>query len=130
MALNYHINPDRALIVLTRTHHPGSDESEAFLEGVLADPMFEPGFGVLDDRRGVKEVPSRPEVERMARWMGDRGARLGSTRWAIVVADNSPAAFGMARVTEALTSRLKITVRAFTDYEMASAWAEGKVEAT
>jgi len=46
------------------------------------------------------------------------------------VANDSPAAFGMARVTEALTSRLKITVRAFTDYEMASAWAEGKVEAT
>ena len=130
MALSYHINPDRALIVLTRTHHPGSDEWEAFLDGVLADPAFEPGSGVLDDRRGVKEVPSRPDVERMARWMGDRGAQLGSTRWAIVVADDSPAAFGMARVTEALTSRLKITVRAFTDYETAIAWAERRVEAT
>jgi hypothetical protein len=128
MALSYHINPERALIVLTRTHHPGPDEWEAFLERVLSDPAFEPEFGVLDDRRGVKNVPSRAEVERMARWMGDRAARLGSTRWAIVVPNNSPAAFGMACVKEALTSRLKITVRAFTGYETAIAWAEGKVQ--
>lgn len=130
MALSYHIHPDRALIVLTRTHDPGSDEWEAFLEHVLADPACEPGFGVLDDRREVREAPSRSQVERTARWMHDRSGLLGSTRWAIVVASSSPAAFGMARVSEALTSGLDVKVRAFTDCDSAIAWAEGKAEAT
>jgi len=78
----------------------------------------------------VREVPSRSQVERTVRWMQDRAERLGSTRWAIVVASSSPAGFGMARVSEALTSQLDIRVRAFTDYEAAIAWAEGKAEAT
>ena len=126
MALTYHIHPERSLVVVTRTHRVGSEEWEAFLDQQIQDPALEPGFGLLDDRRAVSDTPTRRDVERAARWIQDHADKLGPMRWAIVVAASSPAAFGMARVGEALTSRTPVTVRAFIDYDTAFAWAQQK----
>lgn len=130
MASTYSIHRERSLIVITRTYRVGTDEWEAFMNQVLDDPRFEPGQGVLDDRREAREVPERLEVERTARWIQDHAARLGRARWAIVVDPAALAAFGMARVVEALTSRTTVVVRAYTDVAAATAWATGRAEQT
>lgn len=122
MALTYHIHSERSLVVVTRSERVGAEAWESFLSGVLADPAYERGFAILEDRRALPELPTRLEVERASRWIQDHGKALGPTRWAIVVAESSPAAFGMARVREALTSTGPVHVRAFTDYDSALAW--------
>ena len=124
MALSYLIHPERALVVITRRQAVGADEWESFLSSFLEDPAFERGFAIVEDRRALTELPSRVEVERTARWIQDHAEALGPTRWAIVVSAASPAAFGMARVREALTSGGPVRVRPFTDYEAALAWAQ------
>ena len=124
MALTYQIHPDRSLVVVTRRDRVGAEAWEAFLAVLLEDPAYAPGLAILEDRRALRELPTRIEVERASRWIQDHGAELGATRWAIVVSQSSPAAFGMARVREALTSAGPVEVRAFTDYEAALAWTE------
>jgi hypothetical protein len=122
MALHYHIHPERSLVVVTRSERVGAEEWEAFLNGMLRDPAYVRGFAILEDRRGLRDLPTRVEVERASRWIQDHGAEFGASRWAIVVSETSPAAFGMARVREALTSASPVAVRAFTDYDAALAW--------
>jgi len=122
MALTYLIHPERSLVVVTRSEPVGADAWEAFLTGLLEDPAYERGFAILEDRRGLRELPTRVEVERASSWIQQHSAKLGATRWAIVVSEGSPAAFGMARVREALTSAGPVEVRAFTDYAAALAW--------
>ena len=124
MALTYQIHPDRSLVVVTRRDRVGAEAWEAFWAVLLEDPAYAPGLAILEDRRALRELPTRIEVERASRWIQDHGAELGATRWAIVVSESSPAAFGMARVREALTSAGPVEVRAFTDYEAALAWTE------
>ena len=53
---------------------------------------------------------------------------MGPVRWAMVVQPSALAAFGMARVGEALTAGSGITLRAFTDLQAAFAWVAGGVE--
>lgn len=122
MALTYHIHPERALVVVTRSERVGAEVWEAFLGALVGDAAYARGFAILEDRRALQELPTRLEVERAARWIQDHGVELGTTRWAIVVSEASPAAFGMARVREALTSASPVQVRAFTDYDAALAW--------
>jgi hypothetical protein len=128
MAATYSIDSGQSLVVITRTHTSGSEDWKAFMGCLLDDPAFEPGFNLVDDRREVADTPSRAEVERAARWIQDHAARLGVIRWAIVVDPSSPAAFGMARVFEALTSRTPVTVRACTDLVAGTAWAAGRAQ--
>jgi hypothetical protein len=124
MALTYQIHSERSLVVVTRSDRVGAEAWEAFLTALLGDPAYAKGFAILEDRRGLRELPTRVEVERASSWLQQHGAELGATRGAIVVSESSPAAFGMARVREALTSAGPVEVRAFTDYEAALAWTE------
>jgi hypothetical protein len=128
MSERYTIHPERSLVVITRVHHVGTDEWAAFMTAVIEDPQFEPGFSLVDDRRDVRDVPRRQEVERAALWIQDHASRLGCMRWAIVVDPAALAAFGMARVVEALTSHTCVVVRASTDVVAATAWAAGRAE--
>lgn len=123
MALSYRIHPERALVVVIRSHGVGAEDWETFLSGLLEDPAYQRGFTFVEDRRGLTELPTRLEVERASHWIQEHGEQLGPTRWAVVVAAASPAAFGMVRMREALTSGGPVLVRAFTDYDTALAWA-------
>jgi hypothetical protein len=128
MAGTYSIHSKQSLVVITRTDRVGSEDWEIFMDRLLSDPAFQPGLHLVDDRRQVADTPQRSEVERAARWIQDHSARLGTIRWAIVVDPSSLAAFGMARVIEALTSRTPVTVRAHTDLPAAMAWAAGRAQ--
>jgi hypothetical protein len=76
----------------------------------------------------VCTVPVRADVERFARWIHQHAAVLGRVRWAVVVQPSALAAFGMARVWEALTTGSGVTLRAFTDLQAAFEWVGSGVE--
>jgi hypothetical protein len=126
--LAYVIHPDRSLIVVTRMRPASFEEWSQAMSSLLLDPSFASGFHLVDDSRAVTTVPARTDVERFARWIHDHAAVLGAMRWAVVVHPSALAAFGMARVGEALTAGSGITLRAFTDLQAAIAWAASGVE--
>jgi hypothetical protein len=123
LALTYVIEPRKGLALITRTHHPTFDEWRHFMEGVLGDPGFSPGIGIVDDQRLDPSVPSRNEVEVHAAWIRANSPRIGRIRWAVIVEPTALAAFGMARVGEFLTHQCGVTIRAFTDLDSGLAWA-------
>jgi hypothetical protein len=125
VALTFQIDPQLGLIVITRSHNPTFDEWRMFMEGLLADPQFRPGFAIIEDRRGDRAVPSRNEVEIGAAWIRANAPRLGQNRWAVVLDPTALAAFGMVRVGEFLTDRSGVSLRAFTSLDTAQAWAAG-----
>jgi hypothetical protein len=128
VSLTYSIHPERSVIVVTRSHSASADEWECFMAQIMADPAFMPGLNLVDDSRAVTTVPSRADVERSAMWINDHAVSLGPARWAVVVAPSAPAAFGMVRVGEALTSGSGVTLRAFTDLSAAFAWVDRAAE--
>ena len=129
MALTFEIDPQLSLVAIARTHNPTFDEWRSFMEGLLSDGRFRPGFAILEDRQGDRTVPTRNEVEVAAAWIRINAARLGQTRWAIVVDPSALAAFGMVRVGEFLTDRSGVSLRAFTSLESARAWVAGGARA-
>lgn len=125
MALTFEIDPQLGLVLITRSHNPTFEEWRIFMEGLLTDPQFRPGFAIVDDRREDRVVPSRTEVEIAAAWIRMNATRLGHTRWAVVLDPTALASFGMVRVGEFLTDRSGVSLRAFTSIETARAWASG-----
>jgi hypothetical protein len=126
--LTYSIHADRSLIVVTRLRPATFEEWSQVMTELLRDRSFKSGLHIVDDSRAVSAVPTRADVERVARWIYDHADALGPVRWAMVVQPSARAAFGMARVGEALTAGSGITVRAFTDLQAAMVWAGGGVE--
>ena len=125
MALTFDLDTQLGLMVITRSHHPEFDEWREFMEGVIRDERFKPGVCLIEDRRGDSTVPTRGEVEIVAAWIRANARRLGEIRWAVVLAPDSLASFGMARVGEFLTDRSGVTLRPFTSIEQARLWASG-----
>jgi hypothetical protein len=125
VALTFEIDPQLGLVLIARSHNPTFEEWRIFMEGLLADPRFQPGFAIVDDRRDDRVVPSRTEVEISAAWIRMNAARLGHMRWAVVLDPTALASFGMVRVGEFLTDRSGVSLRAFTSIETARAWASG-----
>jgi hypothetical protein len=126
--LTYSIHPDRSLIVVTRIRPAPFESWSQAMAALLTDRSFTSGLHIVDDSRAVTAVPPRADVERFARWIHEHASVLGAVRWAMVVQPSAIAAFGMARVGEALTAGSGITLRAFTDLQAAIAWAAGGVE--
>ena len=125
MALTFEIDPQRSLVEIARSHNPTFDQWRSFMEGLVTDGRFRPGFAILEDRRDDRAVPTRNDVEVAAAWIRLNAARLGEARWAIVLDPSALAAFGMVRVAEFLTDRSGVSLRAFTSLESARAWVGG-----
>jgi hypothetical protein len=126
--LTYSIHPDRSLIVVTRMRPATFEQWSQSMTELLSDPSFASGLHLVDDSRAVSTVPVRADVERFARWIHQHAAVLGRVRWAVVVQPSALAAFGMARVGEALTTGSGVTLRAFTDLQEAFEWVGSGVE--
>jgi hypothetical protein len=126
--LTYAIHPDRSMIVVTRMRPATFEEWSQLMTELLSDPSFASGLHLVDDSLAVSTVPVRADVERFARWIHQHAAVLGRVRWAVVVQPSALAAFGMARVGEALTAGSGVTLRAFTDLQEAFEWVGSGVE--
>ena len=96
---------------------------EAF-EALVAHESFHPGLNTLWDVRGapLADVPTET-LRRIARFViGRQDERRGAR---VAVAVGSDAAFGVARIYEALAADLPMEFRVFRDIEEAERWAAG-----
>ena len=96
---------------------------EAF-EALVAHESFHPGVNTLWDLRGapLAGVPTET-LRRIARFVvGRQDERRGAR---VAVAVDSDAAFGVARIYEALAADLPMEFRVFRDIEEAERWAAG-----
>lgn len=98
---------------------------EAF-ERVMQHPDFEPGFGVISDRRSLTRSPNADFVRGVVGLLSTYSASgrfFG--RFATVVEPSQLAVFGMGRMTEILGEQESIQFRVFTDLALAVDWASG-----
>jgi hypothetical protein len=95
------------------------EEFAAALAAVVADPAYRTGFSFLSDRRGAA-TPSSDYARRVIELLRRHADEIGACRWATVV--GSPAAYGMARMMEAISEELPVKIRAFTEVADAVAW--------
>jgi hypothetical protein len=69
-------------------------------------------------------IPSTQEATARAAFVATQSRAHGIARWAAVVAPD--AAFGMARMAEALSHGMSVEFRAFLTLEEALDWAQGR----
>lgn len=102
------------LLVRVTPGQPGNS-----LAAAIRDPRFRAGMPILVDRRHVA-VPSADYVKRIQSWWQAHGSETGNSPLAILA--NTPAAYGMARMTEILLDDTGRAVRVFQDEREAEAW--------
>jgi hypothetical protein len=93
-------------------------EWRAAAEGILANPRYRRGMGVLHDWRRRTRALDAAEIE--ARSSHLVGSRFAPMRWALLV--ERAVDFGMGRMAEALLDASAIELRVFQDPVEAEAW--------
>jgi hypothetical protein len=125
MALSYDIDVASRLVVLT-CGDVTLERWRRTMGQVVADPRFRIGFGVLVDCRTATLAPETQDVVGVVDFLANRRARLGLSRWAVVVEE--PAGYGMARMTAAIAESAGLELRAFRTMDEALEWlGEGVV---
>ena len=110
----FEFRPDGILRVTVAAGRPGET-----LAAAMRDPRFRPGMPILIDRREMP-LPTPGYASLIAAWWRTHGDTIGRSPVALVA--RSDAAFGMARITEALLTNTRRTVRVFHTEEDAVAW--------
>ncbi len=120
MPITHTVEPENCLVKLCVSGRLTVVESLAAVDEVVADPLFEPGYGILSDHRAIEE-PATPELIRaMIGHMQARAAALGAARMAVIV--SHPASFGMMRMLQARAEGIGLPVRIFKDETAARRW--------
>lgn len=120
VALKYHIDPARRMARITYCAVPTFDQWADLVRSVFADPAWQPGFGLLFDRRPIDEPPSTSFVRRLADFCKRNVGALRGSRIALLV--SSPAAFGMGRMEGQLLTNGGPEHSVFTAEEEALSW--------
>lgn len=120
MALQYVLDPASRTVTLVYDRSETSfDEWASTLDHVLADPAFQPGYGMLSDRRQAPSPPTTETVMALLRYVRSR-EQLWRTRWAVLVPDR--ATYGMVRMAQGLAHSDPIEIGVFEDLESARRW--------
>ena len=126
MPLWYTIDPDARLVTLRYEGDVTFEEWADVMCAAFRDPLFNPGFGFLADRRASPAV-STGYIRRVVTFAKAHEAELGKCRWATVV--STPSAYGMARMTQGLGQDIKGPFEVFNDIDAALRWLrEGGTE--
>ena len=96
------------------------------LDDLLDDPRITPGTCILIDSRGVREVPTTPELRIIARDLAPLRA-MGVQR--IAVCADSTFVYGVARMFGVFADAIGLQVGAFRDMEEARLWLASFCEA-
>lgn len=106
------------------------DEIQAAMLAIWAHPVSEPPFRLLVDRRH-SQPPSADLVRRIVSSFAEHRDRLKGGRVALVVNDQTQAAYGMGRMAEILaeSKQLPVDVKTFRDWQEAERWLEKADEA-
>jgi len=116
--LEYEIDLARRCVVVTYHHQPTFAEWAETMEFIFGDPKYEPGLGMLMDRRFLLAPATTEYIRRLVAFIEANHGRTAGARWALLVADIG--SYGMARMAEQLGRGHSI--RSFRVWEGALAW--------
>ena len=122
MIVTHSIDPLRRLVTLVYHGNPTPAEAASTMDAVLLDPVFQPGFNFLLDRRDSADVAAADYVRRAANIMELHRRQLRGSRWAMVV--SGKAAYGMGRMAQALVEPLSIEFEVFKNLDEAMVWLD------
>lgn len=127
MSLMYTIDVRKCRVTVVVTALPTFEDFVNIHEAFIGDPAFKIGMDILWDRRAYRDAPDRDYIERVVSWWRVNQKRLGGGNVATVVPEGAPAAYGMARMAEAL-GRPEGELRVFTDIRSAIRWLDERFE--
>lgn len=95
------------------------EETEKAIRGLVADPRYLGGFGVIVDTRALDYIPSLEEAKRYAELFRDlKSAFAGG----IAVVVEGTARYGVAQMIATLLENRGVGMAAFKDPTAAEAW--------
>jgi hypothetical protein len=97
-------------------------EFREFLSALIAHPDFQPGLGILYDRRAVKAAPDDSFVRAALGAIGERAQELHGCRWAILISPKL--SLEVVRMTSLLAEQSAIEARPFVNLSDALAWLD------
>ena len=110
----------RHRVMVSVTGSPEFEDAEQLINQITTDPLYQPGFDVLVDRRRAPACNSE-YIRRIVRLVDSLHSRIGSTRWAVVVSDLE--SFGMGRMAGLLTEYPE-SIRPFKRMSEAEQWLD------
>jgi hypothetical protein len=119
VSLTYSIDEAGRLVTLRYADDPTYEEFVSVMHQVFADPRYQPGFSILGDRRAA-EVATADYMRQANSFVRLHGADVAGSRWAAVV--SSVAAYGMARMGQAMSHKMPVETGVFTDVDEALVW--------
>ena len=116
--LGYQIDTSRRYVLVTYRRQPAIQEWSATMDTIFTDPMRDPSFGILLDRRRVASPASTEYIRKMVAGIEALNAKHGEVPWALLVSD--VASFGVGRMAEQMGR--SDAIRAFLELGEAEDW--------
>jgi hypothetical protein len=126
MAVESRFDAATGIVSLIAEGEAGAEDLAKAMSNLAREKGLSPPFRVLLDRRAITQVFSTPEVQGAADRLTGFGPLLEGARLAIVV--RREVAFGMARMLQAYTENLSVSLRGFYDEAEAIAWLKREAE--
>jgi hypothetical protein len=120
MALNYSLDPQARIVRITYAANPSFEEWAGMMRAIFQDADYAPGWGLLSDRRAVREPQTKAFIEGVVAFLRRHQRELEHGRWAMVV--SGIAVYGMARMAQELAGELPVKLGVFTDVDEAREW--------
>jgi len=120
MAVESRFDAATGIVSLIAEGEASAEDQVKAMSDVVRDKGIHPPFRVLIDRRAITQIFSTREVQAAADRLTAFGPLLESGRVAVLV--QREVAFGMARMLQAYTEDLSLSLRGFYDEAEAIAW--------
>ena len=120
MSLSYVLDRPARIVRITYASNPSFEEWVAMMQAVFREAEYAPGWGLLSDRRAVREPQTKEFIERVVAFLRRHRGELEHGRWAMVV--SGVAVYGMARMAQELAGELPVQLGVFTDMDEACEW--------
>jgi hypothetical protein len=123
--VDYTVDRDARLVRVT-VHKKMSPESiVALYERILQDPSYQPGFGLIFDRRAVAVAAPADTVRAFTRFARDHAAQMGTCRMAIITQKGMSEA-EWRTAFHLLTHYTTVTLEVFDDAAAAERWVQAQ----
>ena len=94
------------------------------MDTLFADPVYQPQFDIIYDRRAVQAQPDPTNANQMVTYMVAHRDRLAGCRWAVVVGAEVRAAMEAVATEESVSTLVGLEARTFLRVEDANAWLD------
>ena len=81
MSLSYVLDQPARIVRITYASNPSFEEWVAMMQAVFREAEYAPGWGLLSDRRAVREPQTKDFIERVVAFLRRHGRELGA--WSV-----------------------------------------------